>query len=296
MWGSAQAQWRHSLLPRICNWLPANHVLEIGPGYGRWAKFLIDACDQYIGVDIAQNAIDACALRFASREHARFFVNDGHSLKAVPDGWADLVFSFDSLVHVEREELRSYIHELGNKLAPNGHAFLHHSNLGMYQKRGLKRWEEWRAKSVSAKTFREDCKEAGLRCCSQELIPWKGTRFIDCISILARPLGDQSNQGYEKDSVSAADPSPIPRNPIILTNPCFPLEAMDARRTSQLYLRNTASEHPSGTDPPAESVRARGYLLESARCLASFGGASIRSLVAKRLSPTENRQGPESFG
>jgi hypothetical protein len=41
--------------------------------------------------------------------------------------------------------------------------------------------------------LREDCREAGLVCVYQELIPWgrRGDRFIDAYSLIARPRPGQ---------------------------------------------------------------------------------------------------------
>lgn len=52
----------------------------------------------------------------------------------VADSSVDFAFSFDSLVYVEAEVLKGYLTELARVLKPDGVAFLHHSNLGAYQR------------------------------------------------------------------------------------------------------------------------------------------------------------------
>jgi hypothetical protein len=161
-WGSSEAQWFGALLPRIHRFLPAERVLEIAPGYGRWTEYLKSNCNSSI----------------------------------------DLAFSFDSLVHVEVDVIQTYLHELAKKLRRDGVAFLHHSNAGEYSfafamgnrlpnllqrslvKARLLDHQQGRALSMTARRFEECAVAAGLKCVSQELINWDSRRLIDCISIV----------------------------------------------------------------------------------------------------------------
>src|SRR4029077_1318302 len=68
----------------------------------------------------------------ADNKHLAFYVNDGSSLDVVPDGSVDFVFSFDSLVHAEKDVIERYIQQLSKKLKLDGVGFIHHSNLGAY--------------------------------------------------------------------------------------------------------------------------------------------------------------------
>src|ERR1700685_1918967 len=115
-WGDAETQWHATILPRIRRFLPAQRVLEIAPGYGRWSSFLIDSADEYIGVDLNAECVVACRARFAAANHATFMVNDGKSLAAVADDSVNFAFSFDSLVHVEIDVIETYLQELSRKL------------------------------------------------------------------------------------------------------------------------------------------------------------------------------------
>lgn len=131
-WGDADMQWRGTIAPRLRGHLPADRIVEIGPGYGRWTARLGECCNSLIGVDISERCINRCHARFADRPHMTFHVGNGNSLPMVEDGSADLVFSFDSLVHAELDVLRCYLAELGRVLSDRGTAFLHHSNLGAF--------------------------------------------------------------------------------------------------------------------------------------------------------------------
>jgi SAM-dependent methyltransferase len=183
-WGGSESQWFGSIFPRLHRFLPARRILEIAPGFGRWTKFLIPACDEFVGIDLAANCIDACRDRFAAAKHANFFTNDGHSLAAAQDGNFDLIFSFDSLVHAECDVLVSYVPQLLRKLSPTGVAFLHHSNFLAYNNTIGN--EHGRAMTVSADAVADLIKRAGGKILIQEVINWGGEHLIDCLTLFTR--------------------------------------------------------------------------------------------------------------
>ena len=212
--GGTEAMWWFVLYPRIHRFLPAATILEIATGRGRWTQFLKGYSQSLIGVDISETCIDYCRARFATETNLKFHVNDGTSLAAVPDGSVDFAFSFDSLVHAEKEVIEAYLVELERKLTPDGVGLFHHSNLGAYPGRLaiMKYYKRlppalrrrvlrqggiesvlsikigWRATSMTAALFRQYCQQAGLKCVSQELINWTGGRcLVDSISIFTRP-------------------------------------------------------------------------------------------------------------
>ena len=189
-----------------------------------------------IAVDISKKCIEHCRVRFATDQHVKFHVNDGSSLDAVPDGSIDFVFSFDSLVHAEKEVIEAYLAQLGRKLTSNGVGFVHHSNIQEYRVRLaiMNRYRRlpkvlrervlteshmeallsiniagWRAPSMTAELFRQYCDLAGLKCVSQELINWsRGRCLVDCISVFTRPGSrwDAENLGLRNGKfVDAAD-------------------------------------------------------------------------------------------
>jgi ubiquinone/menaquinone biosynthesis C-methylase UbiE len=201
-WGSTEAQWYGSLMPRIHHFLPAGEILEIACGHGRWTQYLKDQCERMTAVDLAENCIAACSERFANEKHLRFATNDGSSLPGVRDASIDFAFSYDSLVHVDTTIIAAYLGELRRVLKPEGVAFIHHSNLGAYRTRyerlrkvpklpgALRRlhlleYTHMRDESVTAEFVAEEAERVGLRCVGQELIPWLTSRtWIDCLSVI----------------------------------------------------------------------------------------------------------------
>lgn len=182
-WGGSEAQWFGAIFPRLHRFLPARRILEIAPGFGRWTKYLIPACDEFVGIDLSTKCVDACRDRFASAKHAQFFANDGHSLAAAKNESFDLIFSFDSLVHAEVDVLTSYIPQVLRKLALGGVAFLHHSNLLAYgNKIGM---QHGRAQTVSGDTVAELIKRGDGTILIQEVVNWGGEHLIDCFTLFA---------------------------------------------------------------------------------------------------------------
>lgn len=204
-WGSPSMQWHGTILPRIHNFIPTDRILEIACGYGRWTQFLKNMCRNLAIVDLSEECIHACRQRFSGCSHIEYHLNDGKSLHMVSDASVDFVFSFDSLVHADESILKAYISQLPRILKDEGVAFIHHSNLGEYQAmysriRSIPKLEgllirlgilektlHWRDCGVSARVVEELAEEHGLKCISQEVIPWGTKRtFIDCFSTIVK--------------------------------------------------------------------------------------------------------------
>jgi SAM-dependent methyltransferase len=192
-WGGTSGLWMGTLYPRISRFLPAGNVLEIAPGYGRCTQFLKQLCRELTIVDLSAAGIDYCRNRFAEDRHIRYFVNDSKSLDMIPDESIDFVFSYDSLVHVERDVMEAYLMQLGRKLKPRGSGFIHHSNLGMYRNEETGELNTdynpgWRGSTVSAAVFEELSWQAGLHCiCQEQIVWWEGTDLLsDCFSFFTR--------------------------------------------------------------------------------------------------------------
>jgi SAM-dependent methyltransferase len=230
-WGSSAAQWAGTIFPRIRDCLPAETILEIAPGFGRWTHYLKDYCNELWAVDKSVDCIDACQERFASQTHVHCVLNDGRSLSMIPDSSVDFVFSFDSFVHPNRDVIEEYLRQLRTKMKMGGKGFIHHSNFGEYVNSPRERlpevitkplikakildWAHHRNPSMTADVFRTLCEQNGLHCIAQELVNWRGRRLIDCLSTFVR-----------------TDSAPV-ESPKIIRNPNFMGEADRIRRQWQ---------------------------------------------------------------
>jgi GT2 family glycosyltransferase/CDP-glycerol glycerophosphotransferase (TagB/SpsB family)/glycosyltransferase involved in cell wall biosynthesis len=190
VWGSVDMQWYGTLLPRIQGFLPAENVLEIAPGFGRWTDYLRKHCKKLIGIDLAKRCIDHCRDRFVNYPEMTFYQNDGKNLEMVANNSIDFVFSFDSLVHVEIDVLDAYLSQLSKIMRQDAIGFFHHSNRASYKEleNNPEFHSHWRAQSVSYKIFQEICEKHGFCCISQELINWsnKPEWSVDCISVFTK--------------------------------------------------------------------------------------------------------------
>lgn len=228
-WGSTDALWHCTIYPRLRAFLPAKRILEIAPGFGRVTNYLRAWTDQLTVVDLVERCVNACRERFKSDSHIRYIVNDGRSLAMIDDHSIDLVVSWDSLVHVEHATVREYLRQLATKLAPGGIGFIHHSNLGVHADE-LKGNESGdivggRRRSMTAQRFAADCKEFGLRCLSQEIVPWNNNGlWMDAFSL------------FSSDPAGAAIP------PVVVHRHDWPVELALARRTTELYRRPASRE------------------------------------------------------
>jgi len=208
-WGGADMQWHGTIMPRLHRYVPVNTVLEIAPGFGRWTNYLKDLCNRLILVDLSKKCIDGCRKKFSAYSNIEYHVNDGSSLAMVPDEEVDLVFSFDSLVHAERDVMESYVKQIAQKLSKDGVAFIHHSNIGEYksyyrfwestlwpksiiewfkEKNWIEPYDHWRAFSMTGRLMEKMIKDAGLFCMTQEYINWgtKPNHLIDCITVFSK--------------------------------------------------------------------------------------------------------------
>ena len=233
-WGGSAAQWFGSILPRIQTVLPANAIVEIASGFGRWSSYLKQHCNHLHLVEPDAQGMDACRRRFGSDPKISYHLNDGRSLEMIPDGTIDFIFSFDSLVHVRRETIEAYVSQFAAKLTTNGMAFIHHSNLGQFAASVSRRAralvsrskiagaDHQRDPEMTAELFRELCEQNGLKCLCQELVNWRGRRLIDCFSTVAR-----------KNSKWQEAPGPY-------RNPDFMREAELIRGVARHYPKITA--------------------------------------------------------
>jgi SAM-dependent methyltransferase len=237
-WGNPDNQWWGSIFPRLHSYVPTGKILEIGPGFGRWTRYLKELCNELVVVDLSEICIQECKKRFPSSSKITYYVNDGKTLDMILNESIDLVFSFDSLVHAEDDVIEAYIRQLAKKLKPNGLGFIHHSNIGEYKIykiifHGLDRMSmqyyiiqkifgispSWRAMSMTAKKFEQFVENAGMQNISQEKINWHNRShfLIDCISVFT-----------PKGSIWA-------RSNRMLANKGFMAEARYLRKLSELY-------------------------------------------------------------
>ena len=191
-WGGTEYMWQGSILPRVIRNIPCKRIVEIACGHGRISQYLLKYCEELILIDISESCIEHCRKRFAEYGHIKYFVNDGLSLDMIEDNSVDFVFSWDSLVHAEKNVLKNYLKELSKKMKIKSAGFIHHSNIGIYienESNELTVYNSgWRAEDMTAADFAGFCFENELICKTQEIFRWSSLAFSDCISYFYKPL------------------------------------------------------------------------------------------------------------
>jgi SAM-dependent methyltransferase len=163
-------------------------ILEIAPGFGRITQFLSILAGELIVVDLNPLCIENTKEKLGHHVLA-YFVNDGKSIPKVKNNSQDLVFSYDSFVHMHANVTEEYVKEIQRVLKPGGHAFIHHSWLYGGKENSTENIAG-RA-NMSPEQFKDLVENYNMEIISQSPITfesvggWNGT---DCISFFRKPI------------------------------------------------------------------------------------------------------------
>ena len=107
---------------------PGDHVLEIGVGGGRTAALLRKRAAHVTCADISATMLAVARERLGD-DGMTYVKLDGRSLDGVPDHSFDVVFCFDTLVHVEPRDIFNYLVRIPAVLRGRRIVLLHHGNM-----------------------------------------------------------------------------------------------------------------------------------------------------------------------
>jgi SAM-dependent methyltransferase len=105
---------------------PDHTALEIGPGGGRWTKYLL-SFGKVIAVDFYQPVIDEFVRQFRA-PHLTVVKNNGTDFPGIDDKSTNFVWSYGTFVHLDEEIIRGYLASLPRILAPAAHVVIHYSD------------------------------------------------------------------------------------------------------------------------------------------------------------------------
>lgn len=105
---------------------PTSAVLEIGPGGGRWTRYLL-GCGTLYAVDVHPEMLDELRRNFVV-PHLRTVAGHGDDLPGIPDDSIDFVFSFGTFVHLELAAIEGYLKEIMRVLKLGGDAVIQYSD------------------------------------------------------------------------------------------------------------------------------------------------------------------------
>jgi SAM-dependent methyltransferase len=101
-------------------------ALEIGPGGGRWTRYLLDFNTLYV-VDYHAELLQELRTR-VNKPNMRFIVNNGTDFPGVPEHSVDYVLSVACFVHLELHLIAAYLQNIARILKPGGNVFITYSD------------------------------------------------------------------------------------------------------------------------------------------------------------------------
>ncbi|HEX3431670.1 MAG TPA: class I SAM-dependent methyltransferase [Rhizomicrobium sp.] len=114
-WGDPESPDNNALRAVRDHWLlayvdPAKTALEIGPGGGRWTRYMLDFHRLYV-VDYHAELLAEFRRNFP-QPHIIEIQNNGTDFPGIPAGSVDFVFSFGVFVHLDLDIIQAYLANL----------------------------------------------------------------------------------------------------------------------------------------------------------------------------------------
>ena len=193
----------------------SDNVLEIGVGGGRTALLLREHAAHVTCADISADMLRATRERLGD-DRMSYVKLDGRTLEGIPEASIDLLFCFDTLVHVEPRDIFNYLVRIPVLMRGRRLVLLHHGN--MLTDRGWQRF---------------------VREYQHNLMGRSGSAFsVMTDSIMQRFL---DHLGYE---VLLKDTTSVPRDCVWLVRapePSVSAESLSSTTTSTTTASTTAS-------------------------------------------------------
>jgi len=183
--GTTENLWNNHIFDDVKEYR-GKKILEIAPGHGRMSQFLSILASELLVVDLNENCIKKTKEKLGHHVLG-YFVNNGNNLPHIRDNSQDLVFSYDSFVHMHKNVINEYLKEINRVLKPGGHGFIHHSWL--YQGSENSFENSAGRSNMSPEEFKKLVEFNGMKIISQSPIKfnalnnWDGT---DCISFFTK--------------------------------------------------------------------------------------------------------------
>lgn len=105
----------HFLKPYLS---PDATVLEIGPGGGRWTRYMLGVKKIY-AVDYHAELLNKLKRNMGNR-NIEFVKNNGDDFPGIPDESIDFLFSFGTFVHLDVDIIEQYLKNMHRILKPSG--------------------------------------------------------------------------------------------------------------------------------------------------------------------------------
>lgn len=185
--GVPYEKWKDSLAKYflIANLREHFNVLEIGPGHGRWSAMIPNRIPKGTLhlVDLSPKCIDFCKGRLAGYNNVQYYANNGKNLPKF-SGDIDFVWSFDTFVHIEEPEVKSYVRDMFVAMKRQTMGVIHHcgSPTPDQKQRGMR-------SSVTGRQFKQILSDVGFYVVRQ-VDSWDGGNVKmagDLITVFVKP-------------------------------------------------------------------------------------------------------------
>ena len=132
---------------------PQSTIVEIGPGGGRWTRYLL-AAKQIYAVDYHPELLDELRRHF-NRPNLKFVHNHGDDFPGIPQASIDFVYSFGVFVHLETELIARYLGSMRPILKDHAQVVIQYSDKTKPMARGMPGFSENTPERMRA--LIEDC-------------------------------------------------------------------------------------------------------------------------------------------
>ena len=106
---------------------PDVDALEIGPGGGRWTRYLLPCRSVWL-VDFHEEILDLVRQTFGEHDNLEFVHNTGSDFPGVPDESIDFLYSFGTFVHLDEPLVDSYLDNMRRILRPDATVVIQYSD------------------------------------------------------------------------------------------------------------------------------------------------------------------------
>jgi Methyltransferase domain len=136
--------------------------LEIGPGGGRWTRYLLGFRQLYV-VDYYPEILEELR-RHVDPSNVRFIANNGTDFPGVPKNSVDFVVSIACFVHLEPHLISAYLGNIANILKSSGCAIITYADQSKVGARANRTFS-----NVTPELMREMVAKAGFRILDEDL-------------------------------------------------------------------------------------------------------------------------------
>lgn len=106
---------------------PAHAAVEIGPGGGRWTRYLLGFRTLFL-VDYHAEILAEAQRALTRHPNVAFITNHGNDFPGIGEHTIDYVFSFGTFVHLDLPIIDAYLKALGAILRPGANVVLQYSD------------------------------------------------------------------------------------------------------------------------------------------------------------------------